>query len=88
LVVAVEAAAVVVRFGAQFVDGAADLRRGVAISGQIRPQQLFLDVAVVVAVGPISEVAIAQFVAEQGNTRFCVARSGFPISLISIASSP
>ena len=35
LVVAVEAAAVVVRLGAQFVEGAADLRRGVAALGQV-----------------------------------------------------
>ena len=67
LVVAVEAAVVVVRLGAQLVEGHADLRRGVAALGQPGREQPFLDVAVAVAVGPVAEVAIAQFVAEQGD---------------------
>ena len=67
LVVAVEAAAVVVRLGAQLVEGAADLRRGVAAPGQVGREQPFLDVAVAVAVGPIAEVAVAQLIAEQSD---------------------
>ena len=67
LVVAVERAVVVVRFGAQLVEGHADLRRGVAALRQPGREQPFLDVAVAVAVGPVAEVAIAQFVAEQGD---------------------
>ena len=45
----------------------ADLRRRVAALGQVGREQAFLDVAVAVAVGPVAEVAIAQFVAEQGD---------------------
>ena len=40
---------------------------GVAAPGQVSGEQLFLDVAVAVAVGPVAEVAIAQLVAEQGD---------------------
>ena len=67
LIVAVEAAAVVVGLGAQLVDGRADLRRGIAAFGQVIREQPFLDVAVAVAVGPVAEVAVAQFIAEQGD---------------------
>ena len=67
LVVAVERAAVVVRLGAQLVEGDADLRRRVAALGQPGREQPLLDVAVAVAVGPVAEVAVAQLVAEQGD---------------------
>ncbi len=67
LVVAVEAAVVVVRLGAQLVEGRADLRRRVAALGQLGGEQVLLDVAVAVAVGPVAEVAVAQFIAEQGD---------------------
>ncbi len=77
LVVAVEAAVVVVRLGAQLVDGAADLRRGVAALGQVGREQPFLDVAVAVAVGPVAEVAIAQLVAEQGDDAVLRGAFGF-----------
>ena len=58
LVVAVEAAAVVVRLGAQLVEGGADLRRRNSRASSGRLKQLLLDVAVAVAVGPVAEVAI------------------------------
>ena len=77
LVVAVEAAAVVVRLGAQLVDGHVDLRRGVAAFGQVSREQPFLDVAVAVAVGPVAEVAVAQFVAEQGDDAVLGGTFGF-----------
>ena len=77
LVVAVEAAAVVVRLGAQLVEGHADLRRGVAALGQVRGEQPLLDVAVAVAVGPVAEVAIAQLVAEQGDDSVLGGAFGF-----------
>ena len=67
LVVAVEAATVVVRFGAQLVDGHADLRGVVAASRQVSGKDFSLNVAVAFAVAPIAEVAIAQFIAEQGD---------------------
>src|SRR6185295_1888144 len=67
LVVAVERAAVVVRLGAELVEGGADLRRRVAAPGQPCREQLLLDVAVAVAVGPVTEIAVAQLVAEQGD---------------------
>ena len=60
LVVAVEAAAVVVRLGAQYVERPADLRRAVAALGQVGGEQAFFDVAVAVAVGPVAEVAIVE----------------------------
>src|ERR1019366_5690380 len=66
-VVAVETPAVVVGFGAEIVDCLADLRRAVAVSGQVGREQTFLDVAVAVAVGPVAEVAIVKFVAKQGD---------------------
>src|SRR6266511_976558 len=50
LVIAVQAAAVVVGLGAQRVDCFVDLRRAVAVPAQVSREQMFLDVAVVVAV--------------------------------------
>ena len=49
------------------VEGAADLLRRVAALGQVGGEQAFLDVAVAGAVGPIAEIAVAEFVAEQGD---------------------
>src|SRR5580704_447946 len=57
----------VVRLGAQFVDGAADLRLAVPAPGQIGGEQPFLDVAVAVAVAPVAEAVVAEFIAEQRN---------------------
>ena len=67
LVVAVEAATVIVRFGVQFVDGCADLLRAVAAAGQVGGEQTFFDVAVAVTVSPVAEVAVMEFVAEEGD---------------------
>ena len=67
LVVVVEAAVGIARLGAQLVEGFGDLRRAVAALGQVGGEQAFLDVAVVRAVGPIAEVAVAEFVTEQGD---------------------
>ena len=67
LVVSVETATVVIRLGTQFADGHADLRRGVAASRQPSVEDLFLNVAVALAVGPIAEVPTMQLIAEQGN---------------------
>jgi hypothetical protein len=64
LVVAIEAAAVVISLRAQSVEGTADLLRAIAASGQVDREQSFLDVGVTVAIGPIPEVAIAQFIKE------------------------
>jgi hypothetical protein len=58
LVITVEAATVVVRLGAQGIDRPADLRRGVAAFGQVGSEQPVLDVAVAVAIGPVTKVAI------------------------------
>jgi len=65
LVVRVEAAAVVVRLGAQGMDGLADLRRGVAALGQMGSKQPFFDVAIAVPVGPVTEVAVPKLIAEK-----------------------
>ena len=67
----------VVRLGAQLVEGHADLRRGVAALGQLGREQLFLDVAVAVAVGPVAEIAVAQLVAEQGDDAVLRGAFGF-----------
>ncbi len=56
-----------VRLGAQFVDCAADLCRGVVVFGKVGGEQIFFDVAVVGAVGPIAKVVIVEFVAEEGD---------------------
>ena len=77
LVVAVEAAVVVVRLGAQRIDRAADLRRAVAAFRQVGREQPFLDVAVAVAVGPVAEIAVVQFVAEQGDDAVLRCAFGF-----------
>ena len=66
---------------------AADLRLEIAALCQPGREQAFLDVAVAVAVGPVAEIAIAQFVAEQGDDAILRRRSGWPMSLISIESS-
>jgi ABC-type uncharacterized transport system permease subunit len=63
---------VVVRLGAQGVDGPADLRRGVAAPAQVGGEQPFLNVAVAVAVGPVAQVAVAQLIAEErDDTLLC-----------------
>src|SRR5579872_5178261 len=67
LIVPVEPAAVVVGLRAEIVNGLADLRRIVAGLDQVGRQQFFFDVAVAVAVGPIAEVAVAEFVTEEGD---------------------
>src|SRR5262249_55700033 len=64
LVVPVERAAVVICLGAELVDGAAYLRRGVAAAGEVSGEQPFHDVAVAVAV---ADVAVAEFIAKKGN---------------------
>ena len=65
LIVVVEAAVGVVRFGAQQMQGTADLLRRIARFGQVNSERIFFDVAVAVALGPIAERAVAQLVAEQ-----------------------
>lgn len=68
LVVPVEAAAVVVRLGAQPVQGHGDLGPGVAALAQPGREQTLIDSAVTAAaVGPIAQLAVAQLVAEQGD---------------------
>ncbi len=49
------------------MDGLVDLRQAVAASDQVVGEPIFLDVAVVVAVSPIAEVAIVEFISEQGD---------------------
>ena len=67
LVVVVEAAVRVVRLDLEQVDGSPDLLQRVARRQQVGAQQLLLDVAVVRTVGAVPEVAVAEFVAEQGD---------------------
>src|SRR5262249_50497853 len=67
LVIAVEATAVVVCVGAQFVEGATDLCRSVTAPGQVGGEQPCLNVAVAVAVGPVAEVAVAKLIAEESD---------------------
>lgn len=67
LIVPVEVAAVVVCLGAQLVKGSADLSGRVAAFGQPRREQAFFDIAVAIAVGPIAQVSVVKFVAEQCN---------------------
>ena len=57
LVVVIEAAVWVVGFGAQPVQGAADLCRAVAMIGEVGREQRLFDVAVVRAVGPVAPVS-------------------------------
>ena len=57
----------VIRLGSELVKGGADLRRRVAVLGQPCREQIFLDVAVAVAVCPVAEVAVFQLIAEQGD---------------------
>ena len=64
LVVLVEAAAGMVGLGADFVNGLADVRQGVAGAVQVVREHAFLDVGVAVTVGPVPAVAIVEFVAE------------------------
>ena len=80
LVVAVEAAVVVVGLGAQLVEGRANLSCGVATLRQVGREHPFLDVAVAVAVGPIAEVAIVQLIAEQGDDAVLRGAFGLPNS--------
>jgi hypothetical protein len=70
LIVTIERAVMVVRLGAQLVEGDASLRRSVAGFRQPRCEQTFLDVAVAVAVGPVAKVAIMKLVDEQGDDAF------------------
>ena len=70
LVVVIQAAVGIAGFRGQPVECPADLRRAVAALGQVGRQQPDFDVAVVRPVRPIAEVAIAEFIAEQGNHPF------------------
>jgi hypothetical protein len=65
LVVVVEAAVGVVG-GAEFVDGLGDLGGGVSVLGEVVGEEGVFDVAVVGAIVPVAEVAVAEFVAEEG----------------------
>ncbi|MNR23843.1 hypothetical protein D3C85_1408910 [compost metagenome] len=65
LVVAVQAAVVVVRLALQRIEHPADLRRTMAARGQPIGQQSHLDIAVAVTRAPVAQVAIAQLLAEQ-----------------------
>ena len=67
LVVVIQAAVGIAGFGGQPVECPTDLRRAVAALGQIGRQQSDVDVAVVRPVGPIAEIAIAEFIAEQAD---------------------
>ena len=67
LVVAVKAAAVIVRLRAQCSDGFVDLRRAVAGPGEKGSQQVCFDVPVVVAIPPVAEVPISEFITKQGD---------------------
>ena len=66
-VVVVEVAAVVAGRYAEIVDCFADMRRTVPAFAQVFREQGFFDVAVAFAVGPVAEVAIAEFIAKQGD---------------------
>jgi len=65
LIVFVQGAAGVVRFGVQLVQRHADLCWGAAAPGQPVAQQAVLDLAIVVAVTPVAEPVILQLVPEQ-----------------------
>ena len=67
LVVAVQRAAMVIRFGPELMQSDADLCRRVAALGQPGREQMLFDIAVAVAGGPVAEIAVAQLVAEQGD---------------------
>ena len=67
LVVFVEAAVRVLGLGLEQVDRAADLLRRILALRQVLREQPLLDVAVAGAVAPVAEVAVAEFVAEQGD---------------------
>src|SRR5207247_5938670 len=67
LAVVVGAAVGIARLGAQFVERLGDLRPRVAVFDQVGCEQLLLDVAVALAVGPVSEEAVAELVAEKGD---------------------
>lgn len=64
-VVVVEASVGVVGFGAEFVEGLADLGRGVVLLGKVAGEQGFFNVAVVGAILSVAEVLVAEFVAEE-----------------------
>jgi len=64
LVVAIQAAAVMIRLRMQCRDSSVDLVRRVNASGEERRQQMCFDVAVVVAIAPVPEVAIPKLIAE------------------------
>ena len=67
LVVTVESAAVVVGFGAEFVESRVDLQWRVTALGQPCREQELLNVAVAAAVRPVAEILVAQLVLEQGD---------------------
>ena len=86
LVVGVEATAVVVGFSAEAVEGGADLGGGVAAAAQVVGEVLFFDVAVANTVGPIAEVAVAEFIAEEGDDTVLGHPFGFA-NVVHIAST-
>jgi hypothetical protein len=63
-VVGVGAAGLVVGLGAESVDGFGDLGGRVAGAGEIGGEEGLLDVGVVVAVAPVAEVGVVEFIAE------------------------
>ena len=67
LIVSVETARGVVPLRADCVDGFGDLGSVVAAIGKVLGQRGFFDIGVAVAVAEIAEVAIAEFVAEEGD---------------------
>ena len=66
-VVFVEVAVGVVRLRAQFVESLCNLRRAVAAFGEVGREQFFFDVAVAIAVGPVAEIFVIEFVLKQGD---------------------
>jgi len=54
------------------------LLRGVAIPGQVRAEQALFDVAVAVPIGPVAEIAVAEFIAEEGDDPVLGGAFGLP----------
>lgn len=66
-VVVVKATGGLVGCGVEFVEGLADLGGCVALVGEVVGEEAVFDVAVAVAVFPVAEVGVVEFVAEEGD---------------------
>src|SRR5207247_1839317 len=77
LVIAVQAASVVVRLCMQCGDGSVDLVGSVAASNKERSQHVFFDIAVAIAVAPVAEISVAKLIAEEPNDAILGGAFGF-----------